>query len=85
MVTKDLASLRVPHSTDVPMHIEPVMVEEGHPYGPFGAKGMGELPLNATAQAILNAVYNAVGVRINRLPVDRKKLAEEIKRKQAEK
>lgn len=84
VVTKDLASLRVPRSTDIPMHIEPVMIEEGHPYGPFGAKGMGELPLNATAPAILNAVYNAVGVRINRLPIDRQKLAEEIRKKQAQ-
>jgi hypothetical protein len=82
VITKDLASLHVPKFTDIPLDIQPIMVEEGHPYGPFGAKGMGELPLNATAPAILNAVYNAVGVRINRLPISRENLAAEIRKKQ---
>jgi xanthine dehydrogenase molybdenum-binding subunit len=37
--------------------------------GPFGAKGIGELPSIPTAPAICNAIYNATGVRVYRLPV----------------
>lgn len=81
VVTKDIRSLNLPHSTDVPLELYPIYVEEHHPYGPFGAKGMGELPLNATAPAILNAVYNAVGVRINKLPIQPKELAQKIAEK----
>ncbi len=79
VVTKDLESLHLPTSQDVPMDLYPLIVEENHPYGPFGAKGMGELPLNPTAPAILNAIYNAVGVRIHKLPVDKAALLNAIK------
>jgi xanthine dehydrogenase molybdenum-binding subunit len=37
--------------------------------GPFGAKGIGELPSIPTAPAICNAIYNAVGIRVQQLPV----------------
>ena len=83
-ITKDLESLHVPKATDVPYEIYAIPVEEIHPYGPYGAKGMGELPLNPTAPAILNAVYNAVGVRIHKLPVDCRTIAEAIKARQGE-
>ena len=83
-ITKDLESLHVPKATDVPYEIHAIPVEEIHPYGPYGAKGMGELPLNPTAPAILNAVYNAVGVRIHKLPVDCRTIAEAIKARQGE-
>ena len=62
---KDLGIL---NSAQVPYDIESIIIEDIHPYGPFGAKGMGELPMNATAPAILNAIYDAVGVRIKKLP-----------------
>ena len=69
VVTKDLKSLHLPRALDVPMELHPIIIEEGHPYGPFGAKGVGELPLNATAPAIANAIYDAVGVRLHHLPM----------------
>jgi CO/xanthine dehydrogenase Mo-binding subunit len=53
---------------DVP-EIQPILVESNDPYGPFGAKGVGEPPYSVPAPAIANAVYNAIGVRLNRLPI----------------
>jgi xanthine dehydrogenase molybdenum-binding subunit len=44
--------------------------------GPYGAKGIGELPSIPTAPAICNAIYNAVGVRIQRLPVKPEELVD---------
>jgi xanthine dehydrogenase molybdenum-binding subunit len=45
------------------------IVEHPTSDGPYGAKGIGELPSIPTAPAICNAIYNAVGVRVQRLPV----------------
>ena len=69
VLTKEFKDMGIPRTTDVPTDIRTVIVEDNHPFGPYGAKGMGELPLNATAPAILNAIHNAVGVRLNTLPV----------------
>jgi xanthine dehydrogenase molybdenum-binding subunit len=46
------------------------VVEQPTSEGPYGAKGIGELVSIPTTPAITNAVYNAVGVRITRLPAD---------------
>ncbi len=53
---------------DIP-EIQPILVESIDPYGPFGAKGIGEPPYSVPAPAIANAVYNAIGVRFNRIPI----------------
>ena len=74
VLTRELKDMGLPTATDVPLDIQTIIVEETHPYGPYGAKGMGELPLNATAPAILNAIYNATGVRVNALPITPEKL-----------
>ena len=81
VVTKDLKDLRLPRALDVPMELYPIIIEEGHPYGPFGAKGVGELPLNATSPAIANAIYDAVGVRLHRLPMRPEDILEALKKK----
>jgi CO/xanthine dehydrogenase Mo-binding subunit/aerobic-type carbon monoxide dehydrogenase small subunit (CoxS/CutS family) len=52
------------------------LVEHPTSTGPFGAKGVGELPSIPTAPAICNAIYNAVGVRIQRLPVKPEELVD---------
>ena len=44
------------------------LVEDPEPLGPWGAKGVGEPALVATAPAILNAIHHATGVRIRRVP-----------------
>ena len=44
-------------------------VEEAHPEGPYGAKGVGEPGLAPTAAAIANAVYDALGVQIKTIPL----------------
>lgn len=54
--------------------IVPICVEASHDEGPFGAKGVGELVLNATAPAVANALSNAVGVRLHDLPLSQEKI-----------
>jgi carbon-monoxide dehydrogenase small subunit len=58
----------LPTALDAP-RVDPVVVEETYPGGPFGAKGFAEQPLMGIAPAIANAVFDAIGVRIDDLPV----------------
>jgi xanthine dehydrogenase molybdenum-binding subunit len=67
--TDRLARYRVPSILLTP-DITSIVVEHPTSEGPFGAKGIGELVSIPTTPAITNAVYNAVKVRITRLPAD---------------
>lgn len=53
-------------------------IENISPFGPFGAKGLGEIPLNGMAPAIANALYNAIGIRIKDLPITPEKILMEL-------
>jgi len=52
-----------------------IIVTDPHPDGPFGAKGMSELPISPTAPAVANAVAQAVGARVRSLPITKDKIA----------
>ena len=65
----NMVDFKIPSILDVPI-IEPIIVEPEDPYGPFGAKGVGEPPYSLPAPAIANAIYNAVGIRCNEIPIN---------------
>jgi aldehyde oxidoreductase len=58
----------IPYPKDVPDQMEILYLETPREHGPFGAAGVGEAPLTAPHPAILNAIYNACGVRVFRVP-----------------
>lgn len=78
-----LTDYLVPTSQDSPP-ITVALVEDPNRYGPFGAKGIGEPPVNPAAAAIVNAVYDAIGVRITELPLTPERVLKAIKQKQGE-
>ncbi len=59
---------RVPVASDLPM-IEPILIEVPNPRHPFGAKGVGEVPIVPPLAAVANAVARAIGVRMTSLPL----------------
>jgi CO/xanthine dehydrogenase Mo-binding subunit len=67
--TDVLARYKMPSIKHTP-RIDSIIVEEPAADGPYGAKGVGELASIPTTPAICNAIYNATGVRVYRLPVD---------------
>ena len=64
---ENLHDYLIPSAGDVPQ-VESILIEEPSSIGPFGAKGIGEQAVIPTAPAILNAIYDAVGARIYRVP-----------------
>jgi CO/xanthine dehydrogenase Mo-binding subunit len=70
---------KIPTIGDIP-EIETILVETEDPHGPFGAKGIGEPGLVPTAAAIANAIFNASGIRVRELPIQREHLLEQIER-----
>ncbi|SJZ91648.1 molybdopterin-dependent oxidoreductase [Selenihalanaerobacter shriftii] len=67
-VQDTLSKLNLPNTANIPP-IESIIIEEEHPEGPYGAKGMSELPVSPVAPAITNAIYDAIGLNINQIPI----------------
>ena len=77
VVTDRLARYLIPSIQHSP-EIVSIVVEDPASEGPYGAKGVGELSSIPTTPAITNAIYNAVGVRIDKLPVDQEVIASQL-------
>ena len=65
--TEDLHNYLIPTVGDMP-EIQSILIEKTDPEGPMGAKGLGEHVLIPTAPAILNAIRDATGARLTRVP-----------------
>ncbi|HDL19128.1 MAG TPA: xanthine dehydrogenase [Bacteroidetes bacterium] len=75
IMNTDFATYMIPTAEDAP-RITPIIVEHPFREGPFGAKGFGEQPLMGMAPALVNAIQDAVGVRITELPATAEKVWE---------
>jgi CO/xanthine dehydrogenase Mo-binding subunit len=64
-----LMDYKIATTLDVPEQIHPLLIEDPEPDGPFGAKGIGEIPICSVAPAIANGVAAATGVRLRKLPL----------------
>jgi CO/xanthine dehydrogenase Mo-binding subunit len=73
----------IPGSADIP-EIESVVLEYPSSTGPFGVKGVGEMTANPPIPAIVNAINNAIGVRITELPVTPEKILRALEAKAEE-
>jgi xanthine dehydrogenase molybdenum-binding subunit len=75
--TDRMARYRIP-SIEVTPEITSIIVEHPSPDGPYGAKGVGEIVSIPTTPAITNGIYNAVGVRVDELPVDQETIIKQL-------
>ncbi len=64
---ENLHDYLIPSAGDIPP-VESILIEDPSPIGPFGAKGIGEQAVIPTAPAILNALHDAIGIRVRRIP-----------------
>jgi CO/xanthine dehydrogenase Mo-binding subunit len=77
LLNASLLDYRMPTALDLPM-IEAVLVEVPNPGHPYGVRGVGEVPIVPPPAAIANAIYRAVGVRMERLPMSPGRILEAI-------
>lgn len=76
-----LSSYIIPTAMDMP-EIQNIIVEDPESTAPYGAKGIGEPVMISVGPAILNAIYDAVGVRMTEIPVTPMKLLKAIREKE---
>jgi CO/xanthine dehydrogenase Mo-binding subunit len=69
LANPSLMDYKIPGVLDSPRDIVAIIVEDPEPTGPFGAKGVGEPALVGVAPAIRNAIANATGARLGKLPM----------------
>jgi CO/xanthine dehydrogenase Mo-binding subunit len=74
----NLDTYLIPTALDVP-RLTPMYIEKPEPSGPYGAKGLGEPALIPTAPAIVNAVADACGARIDHLPANLERVMEALR------
>jgi CO/xanthine dehydrogenase Mo-binding subunit len=80
IVNNRLTNYIIPTSLDAP-EMETVIIEKEYPHGPFGAKGVGELPMNGAAPAIAAAVFNATGAFVTEIPITPERLQMALEKK----
>ncbi len=68
VLTDQLSTYLIPTVADIPEQVESVLVEVADPNGPWGARGVGELPFLPLAPAIAAAIHDALGVWIDEFP-----------------
>jgi CO/xanthine dehydrogenase Mo-binding subunit len=67
--TDSYADYLIPSVYDVPDELHPLIVEVPDPQGPYGVRGVGEMPMLLLAPAILDAIHDATGIWFTKLPV----------------
>ena len=77
VVNNRMTNYIIPTSLDAP-DMETILIEKEYPYGPFGAKGIGELPMDGAAPAIAAAVFNATGAFVEQIPITPERLMEKL-------
>lgn len=80
IVNNRLTNYIIPTSLDAP-EMETVIIEKEYPHGPFGAKGVGELPMNGAAPAIAAAVFTATGAFVTEIPITPERLQMALEKK----
>jgi len=73
-LTTSFATYLIPTAADVP-DVEAIVVESGEGLGPFNARGIGEPPIGPPAAAVANAIEDATGARMTRLPITAERVA----------
>lgn len=78
IVTDTMAKLGLPRISKTP-EIECIMIENPHAEGPFGAKGMSELPISMAAPAVVSAIHDALGIWLTSIPATPDKILRALK------
>ena len=74
-----LSTYLIPTALDVPLEVKSVILEYPDPIGPWGARGMAEMPMLPLLPAIASAIHNATGVWLNQQPLTPDKVVKALR------
>jgi CO/xanthine dehydrogenase Mo-binding subunit len=80
VLTPNFSTYLIPSSSDVPETVKAVLVEKPDPVGPWGARGMGEMPFIVVAPAVMAAVHDATGIWFDEFPLTQELLLPKLTR-----
>ena len=69
VLTPYFSTYLLPTTLDMPLEIVPIILESADPEGPFGARGVAEMPLAPFAAAVANAIHDATGIWLTQQPM----------------
>jgi len=69
ILTPHLSTYLIPGVYDIPKRVDSIIVEDPHPDGPYGARGMAEMPYLPYAPALASAVFDAIGIWFDDFPL----------------
>jgi CO/xanthine dehydrogenase Mo-binding subunit len=81
VLTDRLSTYLIPTVLDIPDRLDALIVETADPNGPWGARGMGEMPYLPVAAAVCAAVYDATGIRFDEFPLTPERVWRRLKEK----
>jgi carbon-monoxide dehydrogenase large subunit len=84
ILNPNLSNYRILRAKEMPHKMDEIIIETPQSDGPHGARGLGEAVMVPVAPAIANAIYNAVGVQITRLPMSPENVWRAIKEQRPE-
>lgn len=77
-LTRTLSTYLIPTILDIPDQVESIILEYPDPIGPYGARGMGEMPFLPMAPAVCSALHDATGVWVNEFPLIPERVLEHL-------
>ncbi|MDF1515212.1 MAG: molybdopterin-dependent oxidoreductase, partial [Anaerolineae bacterium] len=78
-LSRSLSTYLIPTIDDIPVHMQSIIIENPEPNGPWGARGMAEMPFIAVASAVHHAVYEATSVWYNGFPFTAERILRGLK------
>jgi CO/xanthine dehydrogenase Mo-binding subunit len=79
VLTPHLSTYLIPTVLDIPGRVDSLILEYADPLGPFGGRGMGEMPYLAMAPAVMAAVHDAIGLWFDRFPLTPERVQRALK------
>lgn len=80
VLTSTLSTYLIPTALDVPDEVKSIILEYADPIGPYGARGMGEMPYLPLVPAITAAVYDAIGIWLDEFPLTPERVLEALEK-----
>jgi CO/xanthine dehydrogenase Mo-binding subunit len=78
ILTDNLRTYLIPTALDIPRRVNNIQIESPDPFGPYGVRGVGEIPFIPLAPAVITAIQDATGIWIDHIPLKPEQVVQKI-------